>query len=363
MHTKEVAMKRRIWVMVALAAGAFSGAAGCGDDDSYSAPDGSTDTDTDADADADSDTDTDADSDTDTDTDTDSDVPATCDTLAEGTNTGWVVDLGDGTTEAYDFILHLPDGIATDGSGSWPVIFNWHSLGMSASYQDSGIHVDANNSVMPAIVVLPDSNGFTMLGQDLTWDVFSVSDGAAGNADVALFDSLLECFASRYGVDENHIHTMGFSLGGIMSDLLGTVRGDVIASIATYSGGYFSDDANVSSLGMLSSMVSWPAPAHSNAYGQLLCNGGANDTYNMGVTVSFQTFGTNDVPYLNGLGHDAVHCVNPDATQHGDFSGLPGTNGFVQFFLEHPFGTVDSPWATAGLPATGFDLCTFEAKD
>jgi poly(3-hydroxybutyrate) depolymerase len=347
-------MTRRIlWTMGVLAAVGGLAAWGCGGDDDAS-PDGSTDTDTDTDADGGTDTDADTDSDTGTDTD----VNPACSALVEGTNTGW--DVGD--TAPYDLILHLPDGAAPDGSGSWPVIFNWHSLGMSASYQDSGIHVDANNSIMPAIVVVPDSNGFTMMTQDMTWDVFSVTDGAAGNMDVALFDAVLECLDARYGVDESRVYSMGFSLGGIMSDLLGVVRGDVIAAVATYSGGYFSDQANVDSLGMLSSFVSWPAPTSANAYPQLLCHGGANDTFNLGVTVSFETFGNNDTPYLNGMGHDVVHCVNPDATQHGDFSGLPSPDGFVQFFSEHPLGTVDSPWAS-GLPSTGFGLCTFEAKD
>jgi dienelactone hydrolase len=348
-------MKRRfIELLGVLAAVGTLGLSGCGDDDA--AADGGTDTDTDTDADAG--TDTDADTDTDTDTGTDTDVNPACDTLVEGTNTGW--DVGD--TTPYDFILHLPDGATPDGSGNWPVIFNWHSLGMSASYEDSGVHVDANNSIMPAIVVVPDSNGFTMLTQDMTWDVFNVADGATGNMDVALFDSILECLDARYGVDETHVHSMGFSLGGIMTDLLATVRGDVIASVATYSGAYFSDQANVDALGMISSFVSWPAPTSDNMYGQLLCHGGTNDTFDLSVvTVHFDTFGGNDVTYLNDLGHDVVHCVNPGATQHGDFSGLPTPDGFVQFFADHPLGTADSPWA-GGLPSSGFDLCTFEAK-
>jgi predicted esterase len=345
---------RRYVLWGALALATF----GCGDDDGAGG-DGGTDADTDTDSDTDTDTDTDSDSDTDTDTDTDSDTEAaTCDNLADGWNYGW--DVGG---EAYDFILHLPEGVATDGSGSWAVVFNWHSLGTGADMFDDFISTTYDNETMPFIGVTPDSNGFTIMTMDMTWDVFSVAEGGAGNADVALFDQLVACFETRYGIDENHIHSMGFSLGGIMTDLLATVRGDVLASVGTYSGAYFSDDANVATLGVISGMVSWPDPTHDNMYGQLLCHGGTNDTFDLSVvTVHFDTFGTNDVPYLNTLGHDVIHCVNPDATQHGDLSGLPQPGGFVEFFAAHGLGVEASPWAS-GLPSSGFSLCTYEAKD
>ena len=331
-------MMRRYLLWGALTLAAF----GCGDDDGAGG-DGGTDSDTDTDTDSDTDSDTEA---------------ATCDNLADGWNYGW--DVGD---EAYDFILHLPDGVVTDGSGSWAVVFNWHSLGTGAGMFDDFISTIYDNETMPFIGVTPDSNGYTFMTQDMTWDVFSVGEGATGNADVALFDQLIECFEARYGIDEDHIHSMGFSLGGIMSDLLGTVRGDVLASIGTYSGGYFSNAANDAVLGVAASMINWPNPTHENMYGQLLCHGGTNDNFNLSVvTIQFDQLGNNDVAYLNTLGHDVIHCVNPSATQHGDLGGLPQPGGFVEFFAAHGLGVEASPWAS-GLPSSGFSLCTYEAKD
>jgi len=321
--------------------------AGCGDDDDPFTDGG--------DADSDTDTDTDSDTDADSDSDSDGDLPPGCAELVDGWNTGYPVG-----AEAYDLFLHLPDGADEGADGDWAVVFNWHSLGTSAADFDSMISGIYDNSVMPFIGVTADSNGHLIMSMDMTWDVFEVDP--ANNGEIALFDSLLECFEARFGVDEDHVHSMGFSLGGILTDMLATTRGDVIASVATYSGGYFSNDDNVATLGMLAGMVSWPDPAHSNSYVQLMCNGGTNDTFNLSVvTIHFDQFGTNDVPYLNDLGHDVIHCVNSTSTQHGDLNGLPSTMDFVEFFDAHPMGTADSPWASE-LPSSGYGLCDFSAK-
>ena len=274
----------------------------------------------------------------------------------DGWHTGFQVG-----AESYDLYLHLPAGVSDDGSGNWAVVFNWHSLGTSAADFDPLISSIYDNPEMPFIGVTPNSNGHVIIAVDMTWDVITVDPD--NNGDLALFDALLACFEARFGVDENHIHSMGFSLGGILTDLLGTTRGDVLASIATYSGGYFSNSDNVATLGLLAAMVDWPDPNHSNQYAQLMTNGGANDTFNLVLaTVHFDQFGENDVPYLNGLGHDVIHCVNPSATQHGDPNGLPVSMDFVRFFQAHPKGTVNSPYA-AGLPVSGYDLCTFSEKN
>jgi hypothetical protein len=152
-------------------------------------------------------------------------------------------------------------------------------------------------------------------------------------------------------------------MGAILTDMLGTIRGASLASTATFSGGYFSDQDNVDTLGGMASEVSWPAPNHSNGYAQILLSGGVTDTYtisSVGLTVHFDTFAANDTAYLNDLGHDLVVC------EHGKGHKAPvtGFNGaqVVEFFAKHPLGTVDSPYADEGLPADFPAYCTFANK-
>jgi len=329
----------------------FASASGCDTDSDESSDVGSH---------SDPDSDTDADADTDSDSDTDSEgereVSPGCAALADGWNEGYPVG-----SETYDLYLHLPEGVENNANGNWAVVFNWHSLGTSAHDFDNMIADIYDNDSMPFIGVTVNSNGHMMMGADMTWNVFQVNPNE--NGEIAVFDSLLECFDNRFGIDDDHIHSMGFSLGGIMTDMLATTRGDVIASVATYSGGYLSNDDNVATLGMLSGMVSWPEPDHRNQYSQLLCHSGPKDTFNLGVIiVHFNQFASNDIPYLNALGHDVIACANEAGSGHGDLRGLPSPLNFVEFFKAHPMGTHDTPWS-ASLPEVGYDLCVVSPKN
>lgn len=257
---------------------------------------------------------------------------------------------------AREFILNLPDGV--ESGGPWPVVFNWHGLGDTATNMNGLISSIYNDAAFPFIGVTPEDSNFTVLGNSVDWDVFQVN--ATTNREARLFDEILACLEKRYTVDANHVHSMGFSLGSILTDMLGTIRGDRLASIATYSGGYFSDADNVATLGMLSSMVNWPAPTHTNAYGQVILFGGPTDTVSFGgIPVKFDVFAANDTKYLNGLGHDLIVCNHAQ----GHSAPAPGFTGkqIVEFFKAHPKGTVASPYAT-GLPADYPAYCAFNPK-
>jgi hypothetical protein len=147
-----------------------------------------------------------------------------------------------------------------------------------------------------------------------------------------------------------------------VSDLLGVVRGDAIASVATYSGAYFSNADNVATLGTMSGFVSWPEPTSENAYAQLLIHGGENDTYPLGmVTIHFDTFATNDTSYLNNLGHDVVLC------DHGQGHTAPvaglGSAQIIEFFADHPRWNTTSPYRVAGLPEDFPGYCELRPRE
>ena len=191
--------------------------------------------------------------------------------------------------------------------------------------------------------------------QNFDRDVFDV---VGGSIEVDL-DAVLACADQLYGVDDQHIHSMGFSLGSILSDMLGTIRGEQIASLATYSGGYWSNPQNLD--GLLSQVVAWPPHLTTNKYPQLFVHGGPTDTFGVAgvIELDFSIYAANDLVFLNGKGHDAVIC--PHTGGHTVPSSMPAPT-FLQFFKDHPLGTVDSPYSQ-GMPASFASTCSFSPKN
>jgi len=273
--------------------------------------------------------------------DTSADVPPLvdpkCAALTAGLNSNFDVD---GKKRA--FLLNLPDRATL--AGPWPVVFNWHGFGDTAQNMSFVLSGNVNDATYPFILVTPDDLG-ALPPNGMDWQILKVTDK---DPDVRLFDEILLCLDQVYGVDPDRVHVLGFSAGAIMSDLLGVMRGDQIASILSFSGTYFSNPPNKEALGNFASLVTWPEMTAGPTYVQMLVHGGAADNYNLGTTtLKFNENGARDVPYLNGLGHDVIHC------DHGGVHTVPV--GFMQgqivrFFEAHPRGVATS-WADGGIPA------------
>jgi poly(3-hydroxybutyrate) depolymerase len=279
------------------------------------------------------------------------DAALACADVQQGHNVNFVVD-----GLARSFYLDLPTGVG--GGGPYPVVFNWHGLGDTAANMRQLLSGQVNNAAYQLILVTPDDSGFQIMGNNVNWEVFGAN--ATTNREARLFDEILACLKTRYSVDEDRVHSVGFSLGSIVSDMLGVIRGDQLASVLTFSGAYLSNSANAATLGLAGSMVSWPAPTTTNTYAQVILHGGTTDSYNLGgvVTVHFDVFAANDQTYLNGLGHDVILC------NHGQGHTAPGP-GFgpaqvVEFLKDHPRGTVTSPYASA-LPGDFPSYCSYHA--
>ncbi len=271
-----------------------------------------------------------------------------CDTLKEGMNENFDVN-----GRKRSFILNLPNDV--ESKDSWPVIFNWHGVGDSASNMSGLLSGSVNNQTMPFILVTPENDDEfgmqTMKGID--WDILNLKDGSV---EAELFDAVLACIEERWGADENHIHTTGFSAGSINSNALGVLRGEVLASIFANSGAYFSNPDNVEAMGsMAANFLQWPEMTHGNNYVQVLMHGAEDkDQYGAGpININFYEMATNDADYLNDLGHDVIIC------NHGQGHTVSNISHIIQFFKDHPKGTVDSPHtALEGYP----DFCEFRAK-
>lgn len=277
-----------------------------------------------------------------------------CSMIAEGTVQGFMVE-----GMSREFIVNLPDGV--EDGGPWPVVFNWHGLGDTAQNMSGLVSPHVNSAVMPFIAVTPEDTDF-MLDiaipglPSMDWEVFAVDP--EDNRELALFDAVLECLDERYGVDPEHIHSMGFSLGGITTDMIASNRSDVVASVATYSGGYWNNPANVD--GLLATQVMWPEYTATEGYTQLFLHGDTTDLFDLSlIQLHFDEYALSDSVFLNERGHDAIVC------NHGNGHTVPSSSmggaQLVEFFADHPFGTVDSPYS-AGLPASFADYCEFQPQ-
>ncbi len=293
-----------------------------------------------------------------------------CAALVDGNNTGFMV----GQT-ARNFYLKIPTGTAP--AAVWPVVFALHVFCDTAANFRTLIEPMVNSAVMSFIAVTPDNdpayamNGIPPAGID--WDILNLNDGSA---DALLFDAVLACLEERWGIDEDHVHAVGFSAGSIMADTLGVLRNDAIASIFTWSGAYLGFQNNKDDLqpAMAGSMINWPAFSTTNKYAQVIVHGADGDaactgpegcdkyTVALGMAgtfvANFNHMGINDAASLPENGHDVIHCGHAQ----GHTVAGPSVTAMVQFFADHPRGTVDSPYS-AGLPA-GFptDICAFVPK-
>jgi poly(3-hydroxybutyrate) depolymerase len=263
---------------------------------------------------------------------------------------------------ARRFLLSVPNG-ATGPGGKWPLVFLWHGF-VGASTPDSMEATQAplfhnqimgpavNDARMPFLLVTPYADGSAFMDWNIT-----PSDVSQPNPDVQFFDAVLACLEAKYGVDPDHIHSVGFSAGGIMSDLLGVTRGDRIASVLTWSGAYLGAPANYDE----TFPIYWPDPVPSSGYVQVAFHGGVADQWSMGAmfTARFNVWNENDVPWLNGLGHDVILC--PHTKGHDLPPGYSPAAYVIDFFKAHPRGTTTSPFA-AGLPASFPTYCVYHAK-
>jgi polyhydroxybutyrate depolymerase len=127
-----------------------------------------------------------------------------------------------------DYILALPTGY--DPKTSYRLIFAWHGLGGSAQQVASNWYGLKSQSANSAIFVA---------GQGLQTTT-SVGNGAGwantNGQDVAFVKALYAQLQGQLCFDQNRVFSVGMSYGGIMSDTLGCLMGDVFRAIAPMSG-------------------------------------------------------------------------------------------------------------------------------
>jgi predicted esterase len=286
-----------------------------------------------------------------------------CGDFTEGMNQNFIV--GEGANElSRDFILRLPSDI--DSETAWPVVFLYHGYGDTAQNFQSVLSNKVNNEEMPFILVVPvaraDVFTFGLPPKGLDWDMINLTDGSA---EADMFDAVLNCIDGKWGVNADHIHVSGFSAGAITANSIALQRPEIVASVFTYSGAYFSDPESRTALGQISGMnvgdfFKWPDMEEIHTkYPQVFVSGGeGKDTWSAsGFKIDFNVMANLGSSYLSGLGHDVILC------NHGGTHTIAGptTTTMLNFFKDHPFGTEVSPYRSS-LPE-GYDTCEFFTEE
>jgi len=202
--------------------------------------------------------------------------------------------------------MSLTDASRTIGGG--PLIFYWFATTSNPTEAQRGLPI-AQVTAAGGIVVAPyDVTGagtFPWLSQLTQHD--------------ALFDEVLACAVQKTKISTARIHALGFSAGALMTTHLSYARSKYMASVATYSGG-----------------ATGQFQEPNNKFAAMIMTGGTSDVF----VNNFYTSSQQWQQTLKNAGHFAMFC------DHGGGHSLPTrlVPGVWQFFVDHPYGRVPSPY-------------------
>jgi poly(3-hydroxybutyrate) depolymerase len=136
-----------------------------------------------------------------------------------------------GTSREY--ALELPTGY--DGKTPAPVMFAFHGTTTDGQkFLGPGYGDVRNGAAGRLILVAP--NGLGRTGGDTGWLDTSGRGSEINQEDVDFFDALIALLKADYCVDTRRIFAIGHSAGGLMSNYLGCIRGDIVRAIGPFSG-------------------------------------------------------------------------------------------------------------------------------
>ncbi len=202
--------------------------------------------------------------------------------------------------------LILTDAARTTAGG--PLVFYWFATGSSPVEARRGLpipQVTAAGGIVVAPYDVPGAGMFPWLSQLSQHD--------------ALFDEVLACAVQKTKISTTRVHALGFSAGALMTTHLSFARSKYLASVATYSGG---------------AMGTFQEP--NNKFAAMIMTGGMADI----VVNNFYTSSQEWFQNLKTNGHFAMFC------DHGGGHSIPLrlVPGVWQFFVDHPYGRVPSPY-------------------
>ncbi|MEM7409608.1 MAG: hypothetical protein AAF430_05135 [Myxococcota bacterium] len=125
-------------------------------------------------------------------------------------------------------------GPKADSLEAAPLVFAWHAFGQNPKLFARTI--DIARDWPEAVVVAAQGLRRTLPHSPRRERGWQVALGEYDNRDLAFFDALLADVSQRYCIDPRRVMSTGYSNGGSFTNLLGCLRGDVLAAIAPVAG-------------------------------------------------------------------------------------------------------------------------------
>jgi predicted esterase len=227
-------------------------------------------------------------------------------------------------------------------------VFHGTGLSGAAAFSIYGLQrwVDAGFAI-----VAPDSNGNGAIWP--VWDALAPPGAPpAPNADLALFDDLLQCVAAHHPIDANRVYVAGHSAGGAMTHAVLARRSAVLAGGIPASGAFdLTQPTPPGGTEPLTVIVTW---------------GGSNDVYSgTAGGASIENLGYVEQSALASQAWEARPGSHQIACR-GDEVGhawLAPLNGWmIDVLLAHPRGAATrAGWTLPPLPAGARASCSEDA--
>ncbi|HLK35781.1 MAG TPA: hypothetical protein VKU41_03440 [Polyangiaceae bacterium] len=221
--------------------------------------------------------------------------------------------------------------------GGGPIVIYWHGTASSPG-GEIPIAFDTN-AVAAAGGIIVGFNANSRTG---------ATNGNTGDAvwyqsDLAFADQAVACAIQNNHGDPTHIHTAGYSAGGLQTVYMWYARSGYLASVISYSGG---------------SAVINQAPMQNNNLPSAIAAHGAPGQDNL--VVDFANASVSWEMAIKMAGGFSIDCN--DGGNHLDFFGkrAPGLKPVAfKFFQDHPYGVKPDPYASA-LPAGFPSYCKID---
>ena len=131
------------------------------------------------------------------------------------------------------FLLYIP--ATYDGTEAWPLVLNFHGLGVSRFGQMLESQMNKVADTASFIVAYPEGTlrEVPVIGEAPGWNTFMNPNGPD---DIAFINQLIQTVGDAYNIDTSRVYATGKSQGGEMSYLLACQIPEKIAAIASVSG-------------------------------------------------------------------------------------------------------------------------------